>query len=170
MSPCRGHRDGAGCRWWVAASGAVRSMALDIARRTALAAQGFADPRPAAAGTRRHLMRVLDRIRVLQLDSVSVLVRGLPGGIQPAWPVSEGTARRRRMGAPGTPSPAAGGVLGPRGESASGTGLAAVAVGGQGARLVAAVRSAGRRRTRTSLGRAGRGERAWPGKCRHPGA
>jgi uncharacterized protein YcaQ len=63
------------CRWWVAASGAVQSMGLDIARRTALAAQGFADPRPAGPVTRRHLLRVLNRIRLLQLDSVTVLAR-----------------------------------------------------------------------------------------------
>ncbi len=45
------------------------------ARRTALAAQGFVDPRHPVAPTRRHLRRVLDRIQLLQLDSVSVVVR-----------------------------------------------------------------------------------------------
>jgi uncharacterized protein len=45
------------------------------ARRAALAAQGFADARPAAAVGRRHLARLLARIRLLQLDSVNVAVR-----------------------------------------------------------------------------------------------
>ncbi len=50
-------------------------MSQAVARRTALAAQGFADPRPTAIPTRRHLQRVLDRTQLLQLDSVNVAVR-----------------------------------------------------------------------------------------------
>ncbi|MEU4762899.1 crosslink repair DNA glycosylase YcaQ family protein [Actinosynnema sp. NPDC023794] len=50
-------------------------MNADVARRIALGAQGFADPRPASAPDRRHLRKVLSRIRLLQLDSVNVAVR-----------------------------------------------------------------------------------------------
>jgi uncharacterized protein len=45
------------------------------ARRIAVTAQGFAEPTPRGAVTRAHLRRVISRIQVLQLDSVSVAVR-----------------------------------------------------------------------------------------------
>ncbi|MCP2179814.1 winged helix-turn-helix domain-containing protein [Prauserella alba] len=53
----------------------VRTISLPVARRTALAAQGFTDPRPSTAPTRRHLRRVLSRTKLLQLDSVNVAMR-----------------------------------------------------------------------------------------------
>jgi uncharacterized protein YcaQ len=45
------------------------------ARRVAVAAQGFSDLRSAGPFTRAHLRRLISRIQVLQLDSVSVAVR-----------------------------------------------------------------------------------------------
>jgi uncharacterized protein YcaQ len=51
------------------------SISADEARRIALAAQGFANPRPSARLDRRHLRRVIAQIGLLQIDSVNVLVR-----------------------------------------------------------------------------------------------
>ena len=45
------------------------------ARRIGVAAQGFHEPKPRGAVTRAHLRRLISRIQVLQLDSVSVAVR-----------------------------------------------------------------------------------------------
>jgi uncharacterized protein YcaQ len=45
------------------------------ARRIAVAAQGFSEPRLAGGINRSHLKRLISRIQVLQLDSVSVAVR-----------------------------------------------------------------------------------------------
>ncbi|WP_027058087.1 winged helix-turn-helix domain-containing protein [Mesorhizobium loti] len=50
-------------------------ISLPMARRIALAAQGFLDPRPASTPDRRHFARVLSRTGLLQIDSVSAVVR-----------------------------------------------------------------------------------------------
>jgi uncharacterized protein YcaQ len=52
-----------------------RTLTAAQARRVAVAAQGFSDLRSAGPFTRAHLRRLISRIQVLQLDSVSVAVR-----------------------------------------------------------------------------------------------
>ena len=51
------------------------SLSADEARRIALAAQGFAEPRAATPPTARDVRRVVDRLSLVQIDSVNVLVR-----------------------------------------------------------------------------------------------
>jgi hypothetical protein len=53
----------------------MRTITIDQARRYALAAQGFTEPRPAGRIGVRHFRRVLDRALVIQLDSVNVFSR-----------------------------------------------------------------------------------------------
>ncbi|ASU78201.1 winged helix-turn-helix domain-containing protein [Actinopolyspora erythraea] len=53
----------------------MRKISIAVARRIALAAQGFADAPVSGAPDRRQLRRVLNRTNLLQLDSVNVAVR-----------------------------------------------------------------------------------------------
>lgn len=50
-------------------------VSASAARRIALGAQGFRDPRPKGQVDRRHLRRVMGRLQLLQLDSVPVVMR-----------------------------------------------------------------------------------------------
>jgi uncharacterized protein YcaQ len=53
----------------------TKDLSAPEARRLALSAQGFADPLPKGAPTKRHLHRVMSRTGVLQLDSVNIVSR-----------------------------------------------------------------------------------------------
>ncbi|WP_283611041.1 winged helix-turn-helix domain-containing protein [Mycolicibacterium poriferae] len=53
----------------------MTTLSAAQARRVAVAAQGFHEPAPRGPVTRAHLKRLIARLQVLQLDSVSVAVR-----------------------------------------------------------------------------------------------
>ncbi|HEX6147556.1 MAG TPA: crosslink repair DNA glycosylase YcaQ family protein, partial [Acidimicrobiia bacterium] len=53
----------------------MRRLTIDQARRYAVAAQGFTHPRPGGRVDVRHFRRVLERIGLVQLDSVNVFSR-----------------------------------------------------------------------------------------------
>jgi uncharacterized protein YcaQ len=53
----------------------TEKISLKTARRIVLKAQGFSEPKPGGSVDRRHLKKVLARLGLFQIDSVSVIVR-----------------------------------------------------------------------------------------------
>ena len=53
----------------------TEKISLKTARRLVLKAQGFSEPKPGGSVDRRHLKKVLARLGLFQIDSVSVIVR-----------------------------------------------------------------------------------------------
>ena len=89
---------------------AHEQLSLAEARRIALRAQGLDRPRRPVDATMRHLQQVIDRLGLLQIDSVNVLARA---HLMPAFsrigPYDTGLLDR----ATARPAAAARGVLGP---------------------------------------------------------